>query len=180
MKSLLLLIAFTTLSFTSMAQNTRSGWLMLTGPKQKAKDLIEGLNILSSMRLCSNVPAQFAIQTALGGHQSINDLVLPTGRLCQQRDQIYSALCKLPGVSCVKPKGAMYVFFRLDPKLYPIQSDEDFVLELLISEKLLIVPGSAFNIQGQQHFRMVFLPRKEDLIEVGKRMERFLQQYRPN
>lgn len=172
-----LIFTFSGLSKAYRCAGFRSGWLVITGPKNRAQDLIEGLNILSSMRLCSNVPAQFAIQTALGGYQSINDLVLPTGRLCQQRDLIYSKLCSIPGVACIKPKGALYLFFKLCPQQYPIESDEDFVLELLLQEKLLLVPGSAFNISDQHHFRMVFLPSKEHLNKVAVRLEHFLSNY---
>ena len=130
------------------------------------------------MRLCANVPAMYAIQTALGGYQSINDLIRPGGRLLQQRDTAWSLLTQIPGVSCVKPKAAMYLFPRLDPKIYPIDDDEQFVLDLLLEEKILLVQGTAFNWPAPDHFRIVFLPREEDLKEAICRLARFLEKYR--
>jgi alanine-synthesizing transaminase len=126
------------------------------------------------MRLCSNVPAQFAVQTALGGYQSINELILPGGRLREQRDAVYELLTDIPGVSCVKPKGAIYMFPKLDPVMYPIADDEKFVLELLEKEKILLVQGSAFNIKDTQHLRIVFLPTVDVLQQSVAKIERFL------
>ncbi len=152
--------------------------MIVSGEKQHAKDYIEGLDMLASMRLCSNTPGQLAIQTALGGHQSIDDLVGPTGRLCRQRDLAYETLNQIPGVSVVKPKAALYLFPRLDPKLYPISDDQQFAYELLEEEKLLIVQGTGFNWPTPDHFRMVFLPNTDDLSEALMRMDRFLGGYR--
>jgi alanine-synthesizing transaminase len=134
--------------------------------------------MLASMRLCSNVPAQYAIQTALGGYQSIDDLVAPTGRLCRQRDLAWQMLTDIPGVSCTKPQGAMYLFPRLDPKMYPIDNDQDFILELLLEEKVLLVQGSGFNWPTPDHFRVVFLPNVDDLQEAMNRIAHFLEHYR--
>ncbi|HJU49678.1 MAG TPA: pyridoxal phosphate-dependent aminotransferase [Pseudogulbenkiania sp.] len=156
----------------------RAGWMVLSGEKKHAKDYIEGLNMLASMRLCANVPAQFAIQTALGGYQSIDDLVAPGGRLARQRDLAHELLTAIPGVSCVKPQGALYLFPRLDPKIYPISDDQQFILELLQEEKVLLVQGSGFNWIAPDHFRVVFLPNSDDLIEAIGRIARFLENYR--
>ena len=156
----------------------RSGWMVVSGEKKHAQDYINGLTILASMRLCSNVPGQFAIQTALGGYQSINDLVAPTGRLCKQRDMAYKLLTAIPGVTCVKPKAALYLFPRLDPKIYPIEDDQQFILELLEAEKVLVVQGTGFNWPHRDHFRVVFLPNVDDLIEAIGRIARFLEGYR--
>lgn len=156
----------------------RSGWMVVSGEKKHAQDYINGLNILASMRLCSNVPGQFAIQTALGGYQSIDDLVAPTGRLCKQRDLAYKLLTAIPGVTCVKPKAALYLFPRLDPQVYPIKSDQQFILELLEAEKVLVVQGSGFNWIHPDHFRIVFLPIADDLTEAIGRLARFLENYR--
>jgi alanine-synthesizing transaminase len=156
----------------------RAGWMVVSGDKRHAGDYIEGLNMLASMRLCSNTPGQLAIQTALGGYQSIDDLVAPTGRLCQQRDLAHSMLIQMPGVTCVKPKGALYLFPRLDPDLYPIVDDQDFAYELLAEEKILVVQGTGFNWPYPDHFRIVFLPNVDDLREAMVRLERFLAGYR--
>ena len=156
----------------------RAGWMVVSGEKKHAQDYINGLTILASMRLCSNVPGQFAIQTALGGYQSINDLVAPNGRLCKQRDLAYKLLTAIPGVTCVKPKAALYLFPRLDPKIYPIKDDQQFILELLEAEKVLVVQGSGFNWAHPDHFRMVFLPIADDLTEAIGRIARFLENYR--
>jgi len=134
--------------------------------------------MLASMRLCSNVPAQYGIQTALGGYQSINDLVAPSGRLCRQRDVAWQLLTEIPGVTCVKPQGAMYLFPRLDTKMYPIADDQEFILELLLEEKVLLVQGSGFNWPNPDHFRVVFLPNVDDLTEAIGRIARFLENYR--
>ncbi|MCL4171424.1 UNVERIFIED_CONTAM: hypothetical protein GTU68_020599, partial [Idotea baltica] len=155
----------------------RAGWMVISGPKYKAKGYIEGLDILSNMRLCSNVPCQHAIQTALGGYQSINDLVLPNGRLLEQRNKTWEKLNEIPGVSCVKPMGALYAFPRIDPKVCPILDDEKFVLDLLLTEKILVVQGTAFNWPQPDHFRVVTLPYIEDLELAFDKIGSFLQTY---
>ena len=152
--------------------------MIISGAKHKATDLIEGIEMLSNMRLCANVPAQLAIQTALGGYQSINDLVIPGGRLFEQRQTAWELLNDIPGVSCVKPQGALYLFPKLDPKRYPIVNDEKLVLDLLIQEKIMLVQGSAFNVTDRQHLRVVFLPRKDTLADAVGRLGRFLEQYK--
>ncbi|MEE8057382.1 MAG: pyridoxal phosphate-dependent aminotransferase [Pseudomonadales bacterium] len=172
-----LCVTFNGLSKAYRLAGFRSGWMLLTGAKHRAKDYIEGLDILVSMRLCANVPAQHAIQTCLGGYQSINDLVLPGGRLLEQRDTAFKLLNDIPGVSCVKPKGAIYMFPRLDPKKFAIQDDEKLVLAFLQQEKILLVQGSAFNWPNPDHLRVVFLPRKEDLIHALERFAEFLSRY---
>jgi alanine-synthesizing transaminase len=156
----------------------RSGWMVVSGEKRHAQDYINGLTILASMRLCSNVPGQFAIQTALGGYQSINDLVAPTGRLCKQRDLAYKLLTDIPGVSCVKPKAGLYLFPKLDPQVYPIENDQQFILELLEAEKVLVVQGTGFNWINPDHMRVVFLPSADDLTDAIGRIARFLEHYR--
>ena len=156
----------------------RAGWMSVSGEKRHARDYIEGLNMLASMRLCANVPGQYAIQTALGGYQSINDLVAPSGRLARQRDLAYEMLSAMPGVSCVKPKGALYMFPRLDPEVYPIADDQQFILELLQQEKVLLVQGTGFNWIAPDHFRVVFLPNTDDLAEALGPVGHFLENYR--
>ena len=173
-----LFVTFNGLSKNYRAAGYRAGWLSVSGEKRHAKDYIEGLTMLASMRLCSNVPAQFAIQTALGGYQSIDDLVAPGGRLCRQRDLAWQMLNEIPGVSCTKPQGAMYLFPRLDRKMYPIDDDQQFILELLLEEKVLLVQGSGFNWPNPDHFRVVFLPNMDDLTEAITRIARFLENYR--
>jgi alanine-synthesizing transaminase len=152
--------------------------MVVSGDKRHATDYITGLNMLASMRLCANTPGQLAIQTALGGYQSINDLVAPGGRLARQRDLAYELLSQIPGVSVVKPKAALYMFPRLDPKIYPIEDDQQFAYDLLAEEKVLIVQGTGFNWKTPDHFRLVFLPNTDDLREAVGRIERFLAQYR--
>ncbi|RMC91603.1 pyridoxal phosphate-dependent aminotransferase [Aquitalea palustris] len=174
----LLVVTFNGLSKNYRACGYRAGWMILCGEKKHARDYIEGLNMLASMRLCANVPAQFAIQTALGGYQSIDDLVAPSGRLARQRDLAHKLLTDIPGVTCVKPQGALYLFPRLDPKVYPISDDQQFILELLQEEKVLLVQGSGFNWIAPDHFRVVFLPNSDDLIEAIGRIARFLARYR--
>ncbi|ODV08581.1 MAG: aminotransferase [Rubrivivax sp. SCN 70-15] len=174
----LLFVTFNGLSKNYRSCGYRAGWMTVSGDKRDAKDYIEGLNMLASMRLCSNTPGQLAIQTALGGYQSIKDLVAPGGRLCRQRDLAHALLTQIPGVSVVKPKAALYMFPRLDPKLYPIQDDQQFAYELLAEEKVLIVQGSGFNWPAPDHFRLVFLPNSDDLTEAIGRIERFLSHYR--
>ncbi|MDP3084132.1 MAG: pyridoxal phosphate-dependent aminotransferase [Rubrivivax sp.] len=170
-------------SFNGLSKNYRScgfraGWMIVSGDKRHAGDYIEGLNMLASMRLCSNTPGQLAIQTALGGYQSINDLVAPSGRLCRQRDLAYQLLSQIPGVSVVKPKAALYMFPRLDPTMYPVADDQQFAYELLAEEKVLIVQGTGFNWATPDHFRIVFLPHEDDLTDAVGRIERFLSHYR--
>ena len=170
-------------TFNGLSKNYRScgyraGWMVVSGAKASATDYIEGLNMLASMRLCSNTPGQLAIQTALGGYQSIRDLVAPGGRLCRQRDLAYELLSQIPGVSVVKPKAALYMFPRLDPQMYPIADDQQFAYELLAAEKVLIVQGSGFNWPQSDHFRLVFLPNSDDLAEAIRRIAHFLEQYR--
>jgi alanine-synthesizing transaminase len=156
----------------------RAGWMVVSGEKRHARDYIEGLNMLASLRLCANTPGQLAIQTALGGYQSINDLVAPGGRLCRQRDLAYQLLSEIPGLSVVKPKGALYMFPKLDPKVYPITDDQQFAYELLAEQKVLIVQGTGFNWATPDHFRIVFLPNSDDLTEAIGRIARFLEHYR--
>lgn len=173
-----LCVTFNGLSKNYRSCGYRAGWMVVSGDKRHAQDYIEGLNMLASMRLCSNTPGQLAIQTALGGYQSIKDLVAPGGRLCRQRDLAYELLTQIPGVSVVKPKAALYMFPRLDPKLYPIADDQQFAYELLADEKVLIVQGTGFNWPTPDHFRLVFLPNADDLTEAVGRIERFLGHYR--
>jgi alanine-synthesizing transaminase len=171
------------LTFNGLSKNYRScgyraGWMVVSGDKRHAKDYIEGLNMLATMRLCANTPGQLAIQTALGGYQSIKDLVAPGGRLCRQRDLAHKLLTEIPGVSCVKPKAALYMFPKLDPKMYPIADDQQFAYELLDAERVLIVQGTGFNWPAPDHFRLVFLPNSDDLTDAIGRIARFLDQYR--
>ena len=156
----------------------RAGWMIVSGEKRHAKDYIEGLNMLASMRLCANAPGQFAIQTALGGYQSIQDLVGPGGRLLKQRDLAHKLLTEIPGVSCVKPKAALYMFPKLDPEIYPIADDQEFIRELLIEQRVLLVQGTGFNWIKPDHFRVVFLPNTDDLTEAFGRISHFLEAYR--
>ena len=172
-----------TLTFNSLSKSYRScgyraGWLVLSGDKRQAKDYIEGLNMLSNMRLCANVPGQYAIQTALGGYQSIDDLVCEGGRLRRQRDLAYELITAIPGVSCVKPSAALYMFPRLDPKVYPIHDDQQFFLDVLQETRVMLVQGSGFNWEAPDHFRIVFLPHEDDLREAIGRLARFLGHYR--
>ncbi len=173
-----LFVTFNGLSKNYRTCGYRAGWMVLSGEKKYAKDYIEGLNMLASMRLCANVPGQLAIQTALGGYQSIDDLVAPEGRLCKQRDVAYELLNAIPGVSCTKPQAAMYLFPKLDPEMYPIKDDQQFILDLLLEEKVLLVQGTGFNWKTPDHFRVVFLPNVDDLTEAIKRIARFLENYR--
>jgi alanine-synthesizing transaminase len=173
-----LFVTFNGLSKNYRACGYRAGWMVVSGEKRHARDYIEGLNMLASLRLCANTPGQLAVQTALGGYQSIKDLVAPTGRLCKQRDLAYNLLSQIPGVSVVKPKAALYMFPRLDPKVYPIADDQQFAYELLAEQKVLIVQGTGFNWIAHDHFRIVFLPNADDLTEAIARIERFLSNYR--
>ena len=172
-----------TITFNGLSKNYRScgyraGWMIVSGDKEMVRDYIEGLNMLSSMRLCANVPGQYAIQTALGGYQSINDLVNEGGRLARQRDLAWKLITEIPGVSCVKPKSALYLFPKLDPEIYPIEDDQQFVADLLKDEKVLLVQGSGFNWVKPDHFRVVFLPHEDVLKEAISRLARFLERYR--
>lgn len=173
-----LFVTFNGLSKNYRSCGYRAGWMIVSGDKRRAKDYIEGLNMLASMRLCANTPGQLAIQTALGGYQSINDLVAPSGRLCRQRDLAHRLLTDIPGVTCVKPKAALYMFPRLDPKMYPVQDDQQLAYELLAEEKVLIVQGTGFNYPTPDHFRLVFLPHEDDLADAVGRIARFLSHYR--
>ena len=172
-----------TITLNGLSKNYRScgyraGWMVVSGDKEMIRDYIEGLNMLSSMRLCANVPGQYAIQTALGGYQSINDLVAEGGRLAKQRDLAWKLITAIPGVTCVKPKSALYLFPRLDPEMYPIEDDQQFVADLLKEEKVLLVQGSGFNWIKPDHFRVVFLPHEDVLTEAIARLARFLERYR--
>lgn len=173
-----LVVTLSGLSKSHRVAGFRVGWMVLSGNKDMAKGYIEGLNMLSSMRLCSNVPVQHAIQTSLGGYQSISDLIKPEGRLYEQRQYAWERLNNIPGVSCVKPKGALYLFPRLDTKRFHITDDERFVLDFLREEKVLLVQGTGFNWPEKDHFRIVFLPRVDDLEIALDRMERFLADYK--
>ncbi len=169
-----------TLTFNSLSKSYRScgyraGWMVVSGDKRCAQDYIEGLNMLSNMRLCANVPGQWAVQTALGGYQSINELVGEGGRLRKQRDLAHALITAIPGVSCVKPQAALYMFPRLDPKIYPIQDDQKFFLDLLEETKVMLVQGTGFNWPAPDHFRIVFLPHEDDLREAIQRVARFLE-----
>ena len=173
-----LFVTFNGLSKNYRAAGFRSGWAVVSGEKAHARDYIAGLNMLASMRLCANVPSQFGIQTALGGYQSIYDLTMPTGRLMKQRDVAWKLLTDIPGVTCVKPQSALYLFPRLDPEIYPIEDDQQLVLDLLLEEKVLLVQGTGFNWKHPDHFRVVFLPNTDDLTEAMSRVANFLQRYR--
>jgi alanine-synthesizing transaminase len=173
-----LFITFNGLSKNYRACGYRAGWMVVSGEKKHAKDYIEGLNMLTSMRLCANAPGQYAIQTALGGYQSIQDLVGPGGRLARQRDLAHKLLTDIPGVTCVKPTSALYMFPRLDPKMYPIADDQEFAYELLAEERVLIVQGTGFNCPTPDHFRVVFLPNTDDLTDAFGRITHFLDNYR--
>ena len=173
-----LTLTFNGLSKTYRAAGFRCGWMIASGPTEHATDYIEGLDILASMRLCANVPAQHAIQTALGGYQSISEYIAPGGRLYEQRRIAHSMLNQIPGVSCVEPKGALYVFPKLDKARFNITDDERFVLDLLRKEKVLVVQGSAFNLDTPDHFRLVFLPRGDELTGAIARLGDFLASYR--
>ena len=174
----LLTLTFNGLSKAYRVAGYRSGWLVITGPKDHAASFIEGISLLANMRLCPNVPAQYAIQVALGGHQSIEDLVLPGGRLLEQRDVAVAKLNEIPGVSCVKPQGALYVFPRLDPEVYDIADDEQLVLDLLLHEKILVTQGTGFNWPTPDHLRIVTLPWARDLSNAIERLGNFLTSYR--
>ncbi|MCZ7461002.1 pyridoxal phosphate-dependent aminotransferase [Streptomyces sp. WMMC940] len=174
----LLVLTFSGLSKTYRVAGFRSGWLVVTGPKQHARSYLEGLTMLASMRLCPNAPAQYAIQAALGGRQSIHELTAPGGRLREQRDRAWERLNEIPGISCVKPKGALYAFPRIDPEVHPIHDDERFVLDLLLREKIQVVQGTGFSWPRPDHFRILTLPHADDLDAAISRIGRFLSGYR--
>ena len=173
-----LTITFNSLSKSYRACGYRAGWMVVSGDKRLARDYLEGVNMLANMKLGSNVPGQYAIQTALGGYQSINDLVKPGGRLRRQRDLAYELITAIPGVSCVKPKAALYMFPKLDPVMYPIEDDRQFFMEVLKATRVMLVQGSGFNFPDQQHFRIVFLPHEADLREAVERLAQFLANWR--
>ena len=171
------------ITFNGLSKNYRScgyraGWMVVSGDKEMVRDYIEGLNMLTSMRLCANVPGQYAIQTALGGYQSINDLVAEGGRLAKQRDLAWKLITEIPGVTCVKPKSALYLFPKLDSEMYPIEDDQKFIADFLKEEKVLLVQGSGFNWAKPDHFRVVFLPHEDVLKEAIGRLARYLERYR--
>lgn len=171
-------ITFSGLSKSHMVAGFRIGWMCLSGPKDHAKDLIEGIKMLSSMRLCSNVPAQAVVQTALGGYQSVNEYTKPEGRITRQRDYIYEALCDIPGITAVKPKAAFYVFPKIDTKRFNIYDDEKFALDFLREKKVLVVSGGGFNWHEPNHFRIVYLPRLGELEEAMNKLKDFLSYYK--
>jgi alanine-synthesizing transaminase len=175
-------VIFNSLSKSYRSCGYRAGWMAISGlieeNRRRAKDYLEGLGILASMRLCPNVPGQYAIQTALGGYQSINELIQPGGRLRRQRDLAYEMITAIPGVTCVKPQAALYMFPKLDPKMYPIQDDQQFITDLLLEERVLLVQGTGFNWPHADHVRIVFLPNADDLTEAIGRIARFLANYR--
>lgn len=172
-----LCVSFNGLSKAYRLAGFRSGWMVISGAKHRAKSYIEGLEMLASMRLCANVPAMYAVQTALGGYQSINELILPGGRLLKQRDTAMKAMSSIPGLSCVKPRGALYLFPKLDLNMYKIKDDQQMVLDFLIQEKVLLVQGTAFNWPNRDHFRIVFLPREDDLTKAINKFGEFLSRY---
>jgi len=173
----ILFVTFNGLSKAYRAAGFRAGWMVISGDKKHATGYIEGLNILASMRLCSNVPAQFAIQTALGGYQSIQDMILPGGRLREQRDFAYNKITDIPGISCVKPHSALYLFPKIDTKKYTIRDDQQFILDLLKQERVLLVQGTGFGWPKPDHFRLVFLPRVDDLAIAIDKLAHFLSTY---
>jgi alanine-synthesizing transaminase len=173
-----LFVTFNGLSKAYRVAGFRAGWMVISGARLHAKDYIEGIDLLASMRLCSNVPGQHAIQTALGGYQSIHDLVKPGGRLCRQRDLAYELVTQIPGLSCVKPRGAMYLFPKMDPDVYQFADDEKMVLDLLLEERILIVQGTAFNWPRPDHFRLVFLPYEDDIRDAMGRIGRFFEHHK--
>lgn len=173
-----LTITFNSLSKSYRACGYRAGWMVVSGDKRVARDYLEGVNMLANMKLGSNVPGQYAIQTALGGYQSINDLTKPGGRLRRQRDLAYELITAIPGVSCVKPQAALYMFPKLDPVMYPIEDDRQFFMEVLKATRVMLVQGSGFNFPDQQHFRIVFLPHEADLREAIERLAQFLANWR--
>lgn len=173
----LLCVSFNGLSKSYRLAGFRSGWMVISGAKHRAQNYLEGLEMLASMRLCANVPGMYAVQTALGGYQSINELVMPGGRLRDQRDAALSAIDAIPGMSCVRPKGAIYLFPKLHLDYYKIKDDEQLVLDFLVREKILLVQGTAFNWPEPDHMRIVFLPREDELTKAIGRLGEFLERY---
>ena len=171
-------MSFNGLSKSYRSAGFRSGWLVISGAKKAASSVIEGIEMLSSMRLCANVPAMYAVQTALGGYQSINELILPGGRLIEQRDAAWEGINAIPGVSCVKPKGAIYLFPKIDRTMYQFDDDEQLILDFLLKEKVLLVQGTAFNWPDPDHFRVVFLPQAKEIKQAVEKFGEFLQHYR--
>ena len=173
-----LCITFNGLSKSYRLAGFRSGWAIISGEKEHARGYIEGIEMLSSMRLCANVPAMYAVQTALGGYQSINELILPGGRLLEQRDAACDGLASIPGVSCVKPKGAIYLFPKIDRTMYNIEDDQQLILDFLLQDKILLVQGTAFNWPTPDHFRIVFLPQAHEIEDAVEKFGKFLQAYK--
>ena len=173
-----LTVTYNGLSKAYRVAGFRQGWMVLNGPKNQAKGFIEGLDMLASMRLCANTPMQHAIQTALGGYQSINEFILPGGRLLEQRNKAWELLVQIPGITCVKPKGAMYMFPKIDTEMYGIKDDAKFIYDLLQAEKVLLVQGSGFNWHKPDHFRVVTLPYVHQLEEALGRLAKFLKTYK--
>lgn len=173
-------ISFNGLSKSYRLAGFRSGWLMVSGAKHLSIDLMKGIEMLASMRLCANAPAMYAVQTALGGYQSINELIINGGRLKDQRDVAWQAITEIPGISCVKPQGAIYLFPKIDRTMYDFESDQELILDFLIREKILLVQGTAFNWDEPDHFRIVFLPQKVDLLNAIQKFGQFIQRYRIN
>ncbi|MFT5082785.1 MAG: alanine-synthesizing transaminase [Lentisphaeria bacterium] len=171
-------ISFNGLSKSYRLAGFRSGWLIVSGAKDRARELMKGIEMLSSMRLCANVPAMYAVQTALGGYQSINELILPGGRLKEQRDAAWESINRIPGVSCVKPKGAIYLFPKIDLNMYAIEDDEQLVLDFLVRDKILLVQGTAFNWIAPDHLRIVFLPQAHEIEKAIEKFGRFLEHYK--
>ncbi len=171
-------VTFNGLSKSYRLAGFRSGWMIFSGAKHLAEEFMKGIEMLASMRLCANAPAMYAVQTALGGYQSINELILPGGRLKEQRDTACEEINKIPGISCVKPKGAIYLFPKIDTDMYKFDDDQQLILDFLIKEKILLVQGTAFNWPTADHFRIVFLPRAEDIRHAVQRLGHFLQQYK--
>ncbi len=172
-----LCVSFNGLSKSYRLAGFRSGWMIISGAKHQAKSYIEGIEMLSSMRLCANVPAMFAIQTALGGYQSVNELIAPGGRLREQRDMAWQRINDIPGISCVKPKGGLYLFPKIDLNVHKIHNDRQLVLDFLIQEKILLVEGTSFNWVQPDHFRIVFLPRADELDRAITRFGEFIGRY---
>ena len=174
-----LCLSFNGLSKTYRLAGFRSGWVVISGAKQLATEYIKGIEMLASMRLCANVPAMFAVQTALGGYQSINELILPGGRLLEQRDAAFNSLVAIPGISCVKPKGSIYLFPKIDRSIYKYADDQQLVLDFLIQQKVLLVQGTAFNWPEPDHLRIVFLPVKDEINKAIGKLGEFLATYTP-
>ena len=170
-------VTYSGLSKSHMIAGFRIGWMILSGNKNIARDYIEGLRMLSNMRLCSNVPAQSIVQTALGGHQSVESYILPGGRVYEQREFVYKALTDIPGITAVKPKAAFYIFPKIDIKKFNITDDEKFALDLLRDKKILLIHGGGFNRQQPDHFRVVYLPRIEVLKESVEKIADFFSYY---